>query len=130
LAKTRDGEPETIAGLPAMPPGLTPTQIEIWDHYTALLSPVGCIGQQDGLTLYRLVIAADVYVRNATKLAEEDDMIQPEDGRKRMYKNPRMSLLLEWAAELTKLERAFGLSPASRAGLSIEKPPEIMGKIT
>ena len=118
----------TIPGAPMMPSEMTDEQIEIWDYYCSMLVPIGCLGQQDGITLHRLVCAVCDYMEARRELTGDGRILTGPKGKK--YRNPWALELKDTLAELKAAERSFGLSPATRAGIEVKKAVATIVKIT
>lgn len=95
----RDLEPQPEAGVPDCPIELTGVAKQAWDRLCPLLSSVGCLTKQDG---YTLALACQMY-------AVAVDPETPE--------TTRANAIREWR----QLSGLFGLSPADRARIQVQK---------
>jgi hypothetical protein len=126
--KDRHGDPPAVvAGFPAAPEGLTPSQQALWDSFPR----PGWIGQTDGLAVYGAVAIFDLILRN-----QQQQQATPESGHMLAFKvsydgdgnerlepkeNPLIVQALKMWRELRASLAVLGLTPADRAKMTAPK---------
>lgn len=121
----RPTEPPAAAGVPQCPKWLAdadPFAAEIWADVIPLLLNQKTLAAIDGMTVAGLCQSYSVWRRSA-ELAECTDPGSLEWSRLRSAANQALMQVL-------RLSQRFGLTPADRAGLHVEKKeaPEEAGK--
>ncbi len=118
-AKTRRREPKPNLGEPACPRGLSAKAKTIWRNLTPKLLTAEILTVVDGAGLVRF---CELYVLWREALAElrgAKRIIEQANGVKSA--NPLFKIVNDLSRELARLEQAYGLTPADRAGLSVNK---------
>ena len=129
-ASRREGEPEA-SGSPSRPEWLTPAAAELWELVVPALEALGVLGASDGFALARYCALYAEWIECGEAIARQGTFIQERDKRgklKPLRKNPRIALRQELGAELGRLEREFGLTPAARVGVRAETGKVPRGK--
>ena len=121
--KTRTGEPEPEKGSPAMPEDFTDAEAVVWNRLTATLEGMQVVSQADWPELIRY---CRQWVRWETceAVIRREGMVYEVSGRngKLIKLRPEVAEAGRLDASLKAIEMQFGLTPASRSRLSIEKP--------
>lgn len=105
-AKVRGGEPRPKVSYPPCPEWMSPIAADIWNKLVPDLVNLGVMTELDSFSFGRYCTYAVLW------LAELGS-----DDRKE-------TTLEKYANQLSKIEREFGLTPSSRASLSVKEPEE------
>ena len=109
-AGLRGGEPVPDPSMPVKPVWVKDKAATIWKRAVKLLGDMGVLTSIDGFALGMYCVYLDLWVTEmGSKIRSEPDMER-------------------YANQIHKGERAFGLTPADRAGLVVEKKPVDDGK--
>lgn len=100
--------PETLEGL----------ALEMWHRKAPQLLAMGVFTIADRETLERYCIAWELYCE-AYRALKADGM-DTEIGSGRRVVNPATALLRGYHADMLKVEREFGCTPAARSGMSVD----------
>ena len=112
-ADSRRGEPAPDPSIPDKPKWVKGKAIGIWKRAVKLLGDTGVLTSIDGFALGMYCVYLDLWVHELDKLVCERS--EPS--------------LERYANQIHKGEKAFGLTPADRAGLVVEpKKPVDDGK--
>jgi P27 family predicted phage terminase small subunit len=113
-------------GRPKAPKDFTKDQKKEFDRLAKLLSAMGLVGAADGNALER-------YVRTWLRWRQVEQMIQKTgdvfpikdaEGKVTKFKrSPYVDIAATLAAQLDKLEQAFGLTPSARSRIEVAPPP-------
>jgi P27 family predicted phage terminase small subunit len=137
-AKTRTGEPQPAAGLPECAAALSPAERRIWDMLTGQLLAVGLLTVNDGLMIARYCtffvnwsICKDRIAKDGMLLVVKADdpdkyMAKPANGPAitGFEEHPLLREFHRLDKAMKAIEVQFGLTPASRARMSINHEPE------
>jgi len=104
-AKERAGEPLIAPGTPECPDWLSGESKEIWGRLVPELVNLGVMSKMEGFPFSRYCIYSVLWLQELGK------------GNTRNVQD-----FERYANQCLKLEAAFGLTPASRAGLDVQKP--------
>ncbi len=110
-AGSRGGEPVPDPAIPKKPEWVTDKAALYWYRAVKLLNNMGVLAAIDGVALGMYCDFLDLYVRERAKGGVRSN-----------------SDLIKFADQIHKGEKAFGLTPADRAGLVVEKKPVDEGK--
>lgn len=124
-------QPEKIA--PEMPKGLSKAAKREWNRIVPLLLKLGLLSEIDGKALASYCDAVAIIEEARKCIRERGQYYTPFYTDKRtgelvpgeMKTNPAVKDLLKATAMKKAFEIEFGLTPASRAKLKVEKPPEV-----
>lgn len=124
-------EPEPEAVMPEMPKGMGHIANREWRWLAPALLEVGCITKVDGKSFAeycKAVAMSETYYREALREPMVEEPIFGKDGVEvgsKIKVNPAMAAYVS-ASKLAKTYLIeFGLTPASRSKLHIDKPKEI-----
>ena len=104
---------------PKMPTGLSKRAIGLWKSLTELLREHSLISKLDRVALQLLCESFEIYAKAMDDI-EINGIILIEDGPKestRTKKNPAVDIRDSAWAQIHKMCREFGLTPAARCGL-------------
>lgn len=122
--RTVANEPVAL-GLPRPPKELTKDQKKEYKRLVKLLGAAGVIGEMDGNALER-------YVRTWCRWRQAEQMIQKTgdvlplkdaEGKVKLKRSPYCDIAATLAAQLDKLEQAFGLTPSARSRVNVAPQP-------
>lgn len=97
---------------------LDPVAQRVWDYYKPMLDRMGVMTTADVLLLAMLADQTATY-RRARELLEQSDVLVKND-RGKLVRNPLVQVQRDAAYLIRMLAQEFGLSPASRADLTVE----------
>ncbi len=121
--KLRLLEPKPQAGTAARPRWLSKGARVHWDDLVEQLAALGVLTQADGVALALLADAIADYVAASKDVQERGLLV---DGRENTrVKNPSVQFKNEAHERIIKLGAQFGLTPAARCRLSVNKPETI-----
>ena len=126
-AAARKGEPKPKIGTPVCPRWLSDEARKIWRRLVPLLVPSGVLTVVDGGALARY---CDTWVRwhKATEALDKDgDVLVRRDGS--MEASPYVAIYRNLSDMLSRHESQFGLTPAARARLVVEKAEQTQDDI-
>lgn len=112
-------------GRPKPPKDFTPDQKKEFNRLAKLLGAMGLVGEADGNALER-------YVRTWLRWRQSEQMIQKtgdvlplkdSEGRMKLKRSPYVDVAATLAAQLDKLEQAFGMTPSARSRIEVAPPP-------
>jgi P27 family predicted phage terminase small subunit len=113
------------AGKPRAPKDFTKDQKKEFNRLAKLLGGMGLVGEADGNALER-------YVRTWLRWRQAEQMIQKtgdvlpvkdSEGRVKFKRSPYVDIAATLAAQLDKLEQAFGLTPSARSRIEVAPAP-------
>lgn len=116
----RCNEPTPVALAPACPDWLLPEAVEAWRYLAPKLEALGILTEIDGNAFAR-------YCQTWARWRQAEDFLKKMGTTTYIEKRLTYSTTREWpqvrqaqryGALLSKLESAFGLTPADRAGLN------------
>ncbi len=113
----RGREPKPSPGEPTCPHWLSAKGKTIWRKLTPKLKAAGILTVIDGAGLARFCELFVHWREAAVQLRGEDRVIVMPNGTR--CANPLFKIVTELSRELARLEQAYGLTPADRAGLSV-----------
>ena len=122
LAATRNGEPQPDNGEPPCPEWLAAAALDAWQYLAPKLEAMGVLTRIDGNALSRYCELWGRWQKAADFLREHGDVYPAKDAEGRVTgfeQWPQVNIVAKLGGELHRLEQQFGLTPASRAGLSI-----------
>ena len=114
-------EPVPEAGYPRMPAGLDPDCTVEWRRLREELEPMGVVTRCDGSALERIVwlrVRCREQRKEAEKYAATGYMYKCGASWQAI---PVVATLNKWHEALAKLEQQFGLTPASRSNVVVDK---------
>lgn len=126
-AKRNRTEPQPEVALPEAPPWLSDVAAKVFNDYAERLHAAGVLTEVDELALARYADLCVQYRRASEFVAKHGDAYVVrgrrgpggEEGAPTGFRTyPQAHRLLQLANVILQLEREFGLTPASRAGLS------------
>jgi P27 family predicted phage terminase small subunit len=120
-AKQRQDEPQPAAGVPECPDWLTEDARPLWFRVCAHLQGMGLLHRCDENAIARYAQLMARYIATEHRIAENPDHEKVEGW------HMRAGALND---KIRMLEQQFGLTPAARANLAVEKkdPDENRGK--
>jgi len=107
-------------GAPRMPRGLPPEVRAIWRRVLATQAP-GVLTAADAFILEDFCFVAARLHRNSITYASMSPIVRGPRGQ--IVKNALAQLVRDDSATMARLATQLGLSPASRAGLSVAESP-------
>lgn len=134
-ADRRDSEPTPPEGKPKKPKGMSKAAAKIWDEVVSMLAEMGILGKCDGFAVERYCEAVALY-RHCMAIIDKKgtniiiyEQRDEDDEREEPFvidikERPEVSRAAKLSEECRKLENLFGLNPAARASLVIERPSE------
>lgn len=128
LAKGRKGEPKPAAGVPKPPKWLKGEALKEWKRVVPELAAIGLLAFVDQAALAAMCQAWADYLRNKAVVDAEGDVVTNNKGMK--MKHPAVNVMEGAFNRWQRLMKEFGLTPAARANMAIEKknPEENRGK--
>ena len=121
----RKGEPQPELGGPSRPEWLHKDAKAAWDELVPQLLATGVLAKIDGNALARYC-AMWVRWKRANAHVEKygaSYQLKDDKGEFRCFQQfPEVAEVNKLSVLLLRLEQEFGLTPASRPGLSVEKP--------
>lgn len=119
--KVRGPEPTAPPGRPSCPACLTAGAKYAWRQLIAQLEAMGTLTVVDGHALARYCQMWDQWSRYQRRLAKEGDVVEVEDsaGNTVLRLRPEVGEARRLSAELLRIEREHGLTPAARASLAV-----------
>lgn len=126
--KARDKvEPKPTKGIPRRPTWLRPEAAKYWPELAKVLSEMGVLTLADktGLALLCEPLADYLMARDVVEAAAEKEgvMFISTTEKGNVIQHPAVGVMNKAWERVVKMLREFGLTPASRAGLQVEKPP-------
>ena len=124
----RDDEPQPPAGGVHMPPHLGEVAAARWHELLPMLQAIRVMTQADIEALARYCDTYEWWLATRAKLKADGDTYPIlNDGGEVKYiaQRPEVSIAHKLAQQLRQLEQDFGLNPAARASLHVEKPQSI-----
>ena len=122
-AKTRKGEPEPTPGLPEPPSILCEKAKEKWDEIVPLLDEMGILYRIDGDAVARYCEAWAEWCE-AQEWIHEKGLYYPlkdDHGNIKCFQQwPQVGIANHSAEMMNKIGAQFGMTPSSRAGLSVD----------
>ena len=121
---SRDGEPAAEIGQPAMPSWVTDDAVAVWSQVCSHLSSLGVLATTDGNAIGRYCVLLVRWV-SAVRFLEKYGESYPVTSRSgdsvttvfRQF--PQAATATKLATLLLRLEQEFGMTPASRANISV-----------
>lgn len=126
-SKRNPAEPKPLRILPKPPIKLNKVAARIWRELIDELSQMGVIGNIDRRSLARYCHLTARWLKCEEFIADKGSIyvIKEKDGSVRYIQQyPQVSEANKLAAQLTRLEQEFGMTPASRARVRAEHKPE------
>lgn len=114
----RGGEPKPNAGAPPCPRWLCDKGKAVWRQLTPKLAAAGIRTVIDGARLARFCELFVHWREAAIQLRGEEHVIAQTNGVR--CANPLFKTMVEFSRELARLEQAYGLTPADRAGMCVD----------
>jgi P27 family predicted phage terminase small subunit len=93
-----------------------------WRRLVPILKRMKVLTEADGLMLGNLCVTVSTLVKAQEKLNQLGILYKSPSGY--VMQSPLLSVVNQCVETITKLSREFGLSPASRTRLTIEKPDD------
>jgi P27 family predicted phage terminase small subunit len=129
--RSPEREPDPEPGPVGMPRGVLPASARrAWRAWAPELKRLGLLTPVDAplfmVTCIWMGVAMDaaLLLRESEEAPGADQGIVVEDGRGREAKNRALTVLRAASGELRQLAHSFGLTPADRAGLSLQTPEQ------
>ena len=123
IVRSRENEPVAPSGTLECSDWISDEAKAIWSEIVPPLAEMGILCPIDQCALARYCVALSWW-RKATQWLNENEEVYPvydKHGKVRAYKkHPYVMISNQLEGQLRTLERAFGLSPSARAGLSID----------
>jgi P27 family predicted phage terminase small subunit len=129
-----DAEPVTAAEVPDMPPDLSLEAIAEWKSIVPILSDMRVLGRADGKALaaychaFALWMKAEKEIDKLGLMVEEPIMQGHGEMRElvgvKYKKNPALSIAFDALKIMKSYLVEFGMTPASRTKIRVEKPTE------
>lgn len=116
---TSEGKPDSDA--PIAPPWLDGEMARLWEEYAPRLHKYGILSDLDGLAFERVVSLAARIVRYEQEIAVEEETYTADNGLKKA--NPKVAMLERAESALLRYLSEFGMTPASRSRISMNKEP-------
>ena len=120
--RLNDREPQPERRMPKMPRGLPLEAKRFWKDNAERLLEMGVLTEVDGPALALTAIHYAIALRAAREIDEEDKGLTTKDERKLIRKSPLMQVLRDNSSSFRMFAAEFGLTPASRSRLKVEKP--------
>ena len=114
-AKSRAREPKMKTGRPPRPAWLSPQGKKIWKQTVLLLEEMNVLGTADKNALARYCHTMDRWLQAREDVSLNGDTFITDSGYER--RRPTSLLMNELAIQISRLEKEFGLTPASRPRL-------------
>ena len=117
-AKARKNEPKPKSGRPRWPKqlkGMAQAEAE-WNRILPLLEAMGVLATADRALLVAYCVAWQNFCEAASDVQLSGPTSRTSNGN--LVTNPNFSALCKCADQMQRLGREFGLSPASRAGVT------------
>ncbi len=132
-ADAREGEPEPDASRPRCPAWLRKEAKRAWKELIPQLEAMGILAKCDRNPLARYCQTLAQWKATEQWIMKHGDAYPEKDARGKIIglkEYPQVSRALRLSEALLRLEKQFGLTPAARADLAIEKhnPDENRGK--
>ena len=119
-------EPTPPTGTPVKPDWISsanvPSEQAIWDHVVDDLDQIGTLAQTDGRTIARYCVVLHYWLRAKSYIDRHGETIAVHDDDGNVIKSvhrPEAQTFRHLLPELLRIEREFGLTPSSRAGLTV-----------
>lgn len=125
LRESRAAEPQPPADGVAMPSHLGEVAANRWRELLPMLQSVRVMTRADVEALARYCDTYEWWLATRAKLRKEGDTYPIlNDGGEVKYiaQRPEVAIAHKLAQQLRQLEQDFGLNPAARASLHVEKP--------
>ncbi len=123
-AKLRKDEPQPPTGIPQAPTYLDAEQKKVWRRLAKQLDALGIMTKIDGEALGRYVRTWSRWDK-AEQFIAEHGLVYPkrddDDKVVAFVEYPQVGIADRAAAQLLRLEQAFGLHPAARARLQVNQ---------
>ncbi len=123
-SKTRPNEPKPETGIPQPPKYLDAEQKKLWRRLAKQLDAIGIMTKIDGEALGRYVRTWSRWDK-AERFIAEHGLVYPkrddDDKVVAFIEYPQIGIADRAAAQLLRLEQAFGLHPAARARLQVNR---------
>lgn len=122
-AKSRPGEPRLPATVPDCPERLTGERRQTWEAASELLEEMNVLTVADGLALELLADLVSRYRALADTIAEHGETYSyvSANGATIRQPVPEVSILASVTKQMVGLMDRFGLSPAARTRLTMER---------
>ena len=120
-------EPKPPTGAPEMPKGMGVAAKRHWRRYVHALMQIGVLTKVDGQALEQVCISAALAEKYRNKVLAEPWVLQPvfsKDGAivgHEEKENPLLNAYLKCSKMMKAFQIEFGLTPASRTRLKVEK---------
>lgn len=120
-ANARRDEPTPEPGIPSMPVPLDGEALRCWNDLAPKLSAMGVLAVIDGIALARYCRLWGRWTEAESFIAEHGMTLvtTKKSGQTTHSLYPQVRQAARLAEELLRLEREFGLTPSSRAGLRV-----------
>lgn len=114
---TLEPRPDRVA--PEMPKHLDAEAQEQWKSLSSMLLRIGVLTEADQMSLACLCQAWSTMVKAQTKLSETGMLLKTPSGY--VQQSPLISIINNCSEVVTKLSREFGLTPAARTRITVNK---------
>jgi P27 family predicted phage terminase small subunit len=116
----RPDSPRPPAAFPTPPDDLSPRAREVWERWGELLVRRGVLTELDAPAFEVMVRTWERWQRAVALVDAEGPVALNTRGRPAMH--PAFRVQMQLQAELTRLFRHFGLTPATRASITTVEP--------
>jgi P27 family predicted phage terminase small subunit len=120
-------EARSIAGVPSPPPWLSAEEQAGWEELVPLLEGMGVLSRADGNALARYCRLWSRWRKMEKFIDERGEMypLKGDDGHVKCFQQwPQVAIAAKLAQQLTRLEQEFGLTPAARTRIQVNREPE------
>lgn len=126
LAKTRNGEPAAVPGVPDCPEWLTGEARSEWDRQVPDLSARQLMSKSYRVALAMFCEAWGTYVTSLADIAANGHTYITDKGNE--VQRPVVGIMHKAFERAMKMGQQFGFSPSSKAGLQVDEKEKPSGK--
>lgn len=122
LAKVRGGMEPVADGRPQPPSWLVGSAKDVWDAMLPMLVDMGIVGRIDSNAIARYCQVLAWWIECKEFIAQYGSTTahKTDDGRVEITEFPQVSRVAKLGEQLLRIEREFGMTSASRAGMAME----------
>lgn len=118
-----DKEPKPDPDMPVMPSYVTGIGKEQWEVIAPQLHEMGVLTSLDGSALAMYCCEFSKWRQAIEQIEKYGLVIKTKDGK--IQKSPFVKISEDSLNNMIKIMREYGMTPSSRAGLKVEKKPEV-----